>query len=104
MSTDKLRKYILPYLPYVMVFWFFTKCAEAYRLSTASDVIHKLMDMLTGLGTVMSNPLPTLNPYDLLAGVIGVALIYGIVWYRKRNAKNWRKDIEYGSARWDAMI
>jgi type IV secretion system protein VirD4 len=52
----------------------------------------------------MSNPLPSLNIFDLCVGLIGSAAIYGIVCYKKKNAKNWRKDIEYGSARWSAII
>ena len=100
MNTEKLRKYVLPYLPYAMLFWFFSKCAEAYRLSEETDVINKLMDALTNLGAAMGNPLPSLNPFDFLIGLVGAAAIYGIVWNKKRNAKNWRKDVEYGSARW----
>jgi len=100
MNIEKVKKYVLPNLPYAMIFWFFTKCGESYRLSSETDTIRKLMDMLTNLGIVTSNPLPSLNPFDLLIGMIGAIGIYGIVWYKKKNAKNWRKDVEYGSARW----
>ena len=100
MSTEKIRKHVLPYLPYVMIFWFFCKCGESYRLSPETDTIYKLMDMLTNLGATLSNPLPSLNLFDLLVGIIGAAGVYGIVWHKKKNAKKWRKDVEYGSARW----
>jgi type IV secretion system protein VirD4 len=100
MNTSKIKKLILPNLPYAALFWFFAKCAESYRLSTAKDVIRKLMDMLTGLGGVMAKPLPSLHPQDLLVGAIGAAAVFLLVWYKKKNAKNWRKDVEYGSARW----
>ena len=100
MSTDKIKKYILPNLPYAMIFWFFSKCAEAYRLSPAEDVFNKLLDAFMNLGEALSNPLPSFHPQDLLVGAIGAVVIYGVVWNKKRNSKNWRKDVEYGSARW----
>jgi len=101
-TTDKIKKYILPNLPYAMVFWFFSKCAEAYRLSPESETIHRFMDAVINLSAVLSNPLPSLNPFDLGIGIAAAAIVYVIVWQKKKNAKNWRKDIEYGSARWGA--
>ena len=100
MSTDKIRKYVLPYLPYAAMFWFFNKVAESYRLTPGDDVITKAMGSLTGLSAAMSKPLPSFDPMDLLVGLAGAAAIFLLVWNKKRNAKNWRKDVEYGSARW----
>ena len=65
MSTDKLRKYVLPNLPYAFIFWFFSKMGEAYRLTPGNDVLKKLMGSLTGLNTAMARPLPSLDPFDL---------------------------------------
>ena len=100
MSVNKIRKYVLPYLPYAMIFWFFAKCAEAYRLSPDGEVIHRLMDTVRNLGTTLASPMPSFHLFDLGVGLVGAVIIYGIVWQKKRNAKNWRKDVEYGSARW----
>ena len=102
MTTDKLKKYVLPYLPYVAIHWFFSKCAEAYRISTETEAAHRLMDAILNLSGTMANPMPSFHPFDLGVGLAGAAIIYVIVWNKKRNAKNWRKDIEYGSARWSA--
>ena len=102
MNTDKIRKYVLPNLPYVMLFWFFGKMGEAYRLTPGNDVLKKLMGSLTGLNFAMSRPLPSLDPFDLIVGLVGAAAVYFFVWYKKKNAKKWRKDMEYGSARWGA--
>jgi len=88
-------------MPYVMIFWFFSKMGEAYRL-TPGDTLRKLMGSLTGLNVVMAKPLPSLDPFDLIVGLVGAAAIWLFVWYKKKNAKKWRKDIEYGSARWGA--
>jgi type IV secretion system protein VirD4 len=99
MMTDKIKKFILPNLPYAGMFWLFNKCGEAYRISTEPDTLRKLMDTIGNLNAVLQRPLPSVNPFEVLVGLIGAATIFGIVWYKKKNAKNWRKDVEYGSAR-----
>jgi len=100
MSTDKIRKYVLPYLPYAALFWLFSKIGEAYRTTPGDDTLSKLMGSLTGLNAAMSKPLPSFDPFDMLVGLVGAAAIFLFVFYKKKNAKNWRKDVEYGSARW----
>ena len=100
MATDKIKKYILPNFPYILIFWFFCKCGESYRISTESDILRKLMGAIANLNTTLSQPLPSLDPFDILVGLVGAAAIFGMVLYKKKHAKKWRKDIEYGSARW----
>jgi type IV secretion system protein VirD4 len=58
------------------------------------------MGSMTGLGNVMTKLLPSLNRFDLLVGFAGTVMIFLVVLYKKKNAKKWRKDVEYGSARW----
>lgn len=101
LSTDKLRKYILPNLPYALIFWFFTKAGEAYRLATGGDFFSKLINCVSRLGTALAHPC---RPSSLSTCwcVAGAAVIYAVVYVRKKNAKKWRKDVEYGSARWAA--
>ena len=100
MSTDRIKKYVLPYLPYVMMFWFFSKCGEAYRLAPGNDVLKKLVGCLAALGETFANPSPSFDLFDMCIGVVGAATVYGVVLYRKHHTKKWRKDVEYGSARW----
>jgi type IV secretion system protein VirD4 len=100
MPTDKIKRYILPNLPYVFLFWFFDKCGESYRLSQGSDALKKLIGAVANLDAALSGPLPSFDPFDMLVGLIGAAAICCTVLYKKKNAKKWRKDIEYGSARW----
>jgi len=99
-DTAKAKKFTIATLPYALIFWFFNKCGESYRLSKENEVFLKLMDGISNLNISLSRPMPSLNRNDLLVGLIGAAIIYAIVWHRRRNAKKWRKDIEYGSARW----
>jgi type IV secretion system protein VirD4 len=99
MTTANIRKYVLPYLPYAAVFWFFSKVGEAYRTTPGYDVLKKMMGSMTTLNTVMAKPMPSFDPLDLLVGLTGAAIIFLVVYVKKKNAKNWRKDVEYGSAR-----
>lgn len=102
--TDKIRKYVIPNLPYAGIGWFFNKISEAYRISEGAGsngkLAYRLMATVENLNYTMGNIVPSINPIDLLVGLIGAACFYGIVYYRKITAKKWRHDIEYSSARW----
>jgi type IV secretion system protein VirD4 len=98
--TTFLKRRVLPNLPYVLVFWFACKLGEAYRLAQGADFLQRLTRAVGTLGPAMQNPLPSFDLFDLAVGLIGAAIIYGVVAAKKRNAKKYRKDVEYGSARW----
>jgi len=100
--TGFLKKYILPCLPYVAMGWFANKTSEAYNLSQDNRTAFRILETLPNLSTTISNPLPSFVLTDLIIGLIGGILFYAIVWVRKKNAKKWRHDVEYGSARWSA--
>ena len=101
-NTAKIKRYVLPNLPYALMFWFFSKCGEAYRLAPGRDMLQKLMSGIGNLNTALARPLPSFDPFDLVVGLVGAAAVYLFVYIKKKNAKKWRKDIEYGSARWSA--
>lgn len=101
MKNLNVKKYVLPNLPYLFIFWFFTKVAEGYRLSAGTDTLTKAMGALSGLGAVITrSPLPSFHPRDLVVGAAGAAAIWLVVYFRKKNAKKYRHGVEYGSARW----
>lgn len=100
MNTDKLKKYVLPNLPYLLIFWCFDKLGMAYRLAAGADLGAKLLNLMKTVNTAFSSPAPSFHPRDLLAGLIGTAAIFTVVAVKKKNAKKFRKDVEYGSARW----
>jgi len=100
--TPFLKQKFLPNFPYVLLFWFGNRMGEAYRLASGNDVLKKVLHSMETLGTTLSQPFPSFVPFDLLAGAALAGIIYGVVQYKKKNAKKWRKDVEYGSARWGA--
>lgn len=94
-----LRKYVLLNLPYLMFFWFFAKVGEAFRLAPGADASAKILSLGDGFGLAFQSMMPGAAP-DLLIGLVGAAVIRLAVYIKGKNAKKYRKDVEYGSARW----
>ena len=95
-----LKKRALPNLPYAFVFWFANKAGMAYRLSEGKDFLGKLAGSMGALGGAMQSIAPSFHPFDMLIGLCGAALIFAIVYFKGKNAKKFRKNVEYGSTRW----
>lgn len=100
LNTQKIKECILPNLPYLFIFWLMDKMGEAYRLSDAVVYFSRIIDAINGLAKLGENPFPSLHPFDMLVGVVGVLVIWLIVFLKKKDAKKYRKGVEYGSARW----
>ncbi len=98
--TDKIRKYALPNVPYLVIFWFCLKLGTAYRLALGTDFGNKLIGMIKTIGPALETIAPGLALSDWLIGFAGTILIRLVVWYKVKNAKKFRRDVEYGSARW----
>ncbi len=95
----KIKKYVVPNLPYLLIFWFFCKIGEAYRLAAGDDFGMKLIGMMKTIGPAFGTIAPG-HGFDLLVGLIGAVVLRLVVYNKVRNAKKFRKDVEYGSARW----
>ena len=97
--TDILKKYVLPNLPYLIFLWFFAKVGEAVRLAPGVDASTKLLGLADGFTLAFQISMPG-AAVDWLVGLIGAALVRLVVYVKGKNAKKYRKDVEYGSARW----
>ena len=100
MVTDKLRKYLLPNIPYVFIGWAFLKLGTSYRLAAGSDFAHKLIGLGQTVGAAFADFVPGLAPFDWLVGIVGAAAFRLLIYFKSKNAKKFRRDAEYGSARW----
>ena len=100
MVTDKLRKYLLPNIPYVFIGWAFLKLGTAYRLAAGSDFAHKLIGLGQTIGPVFADLAPSIVPFDWLVGIVGALAFRLLIYFKSKNAKKYRRDAEYGSARW----
>ena len=98
--SDKIRKYVLPNLPYLFVFWFFSKIGTAYRIAPGADFGTKLMGMLDTFPKAFETYWPGLGGIDLLVGLVGAAGVYLLIQSKIKQAKKFRRDAEYGTARW----
>jgi len=98
--TAKIRKYILPNVPYLFALWFFLKLGTAYRIADGANIGMKLIGTMQTLGTALQNISPGLVLSDWLVGIAGAALLRLIIYCKVKNAKKYRRDVEYGSARW----
>ena len=100
MRTDKLKKYLIPNIPYLFILWACLKLGTAYRLAAGADVAHKLMGLGQTIGPAFADFAPGLAPFDWLVGIVGAAAFRLLIYMKSKNAKKYRRDEEYGSARW----
>ena len=98
--TGKLKKVLLPNLPYLLFVWLFDKLCQAVRLSPGADASEKLLRIAQGFTEAFASLWLSLHPLDLLLGVAGAALVRLTVYLKAKNAKKYRRGVEYGSARW----
>lgn len=98
--TDKLKRYVLPNLPYLFVFWVFLKVGTAYRMAEGADFGQKLIGLFQSIGPAFGTIAPGLHGFDWLIGLVGAAAVRLFVYCKAKNAKKFRRDAEYGSARW----
>ena len=96
----ELKKLLILNAPYLLFVYLFDKIGQAVRLSPGADLSGKVLSLADGFSAAFSNPLPSLAPMDLLIGIAGAVLIRLMVYFKGKNAKKYRKGIEYGSARW----
>ena len=97
--TDILKKYVLPNLPYLIFLWFFAKVGEAVRLGPGADASQKLLGLSEGFSVAFQSMWPG-AAMDWLVGLCGAVIVRMAVYMKGKNAKKYRKDVEYGSARW----
>lgn len=95
-----IKKLVLPNIPYVFIALFATKLGQAWRLAPGMDFSGKALHLMEGFAAAFQSALPSFHPIDLCAGVAAALLIRLIVYVKGKNAKKFRKNLEYGSARW----
>ena len=100
MKQINYKKLILPNIPYLFIGLFATKLGQAARLSPGVDFSSKVLNMMDGISMAFENILPSFHPVDLLVGTAAAVIIRLVVYFKGKNAKKFRKNLEYGSARW----
>ena len=100
MSWDKVKRQIILHLPYLLLVLLGTKIGLAWRLAEGSDISSKTLHFISGLGAAFQNLTPSFALHDLCVGIVFAAAIRLVIYIRSKDAKKFRKNVEYGSARW----
>ena len=100
MDKRKMKKLLILNLPYLLVGLFATNLGEAWRLAEGADSSAKILSFFHALPIALNNPFPSFHPLDLLIGILCGAGLRLAVYLKGKNAKKYRHNVEYGSARW----
>ena len=95
-----IKKIVLRTVPYVCIALYGTKIGQAWRLAAGTAFAEKFLHWGDGFMQALASPLPSFHPQDVLAGMAIAAGFYAAVYVKGKNAKKFRHNVEYGSARW----
>ena len=98
--TDTWKKALILNLPYLLFVYLFDKLCQAVRLAPGLDASEKFLHLSQGFTEAFSYAAPSLHPLDLLVGIAGAVIIRLAVYAKGKNAKKYRRGMEFGSARW----
>ena len=97
---QEVKKLLILNLPYLLFVYLFDKIGAAVRLAPGADASEKLLQLGAGFAAAFQSIAPSLHPADLLIGFAGAVIVRLAVYMKGKNAKKYRKGMEYGSARW----
>ena len=100
MKQINVKKLLIPNLPYLLIGLYASKIGQAYRLAAGAGLSEKLRHIGDGFAAAFASPYPSFHLQDLAVGLLCGAALRLAVYVRGKNAKKYRKDVEYGSARW----
>lgn len=98
-DTDTLKKQVILHLPYLLFLLVFAKLGQAVRLAPGMDASQKLLGLSEGFSLAFQSIWPG-TAFDWLVGLCGAVIIRLAVYFKGKEAKKYRKNVEYGSARW----
>ena len=99
-DSKKIIRSLTPVLPYVLISLAATNLGEAWRLAAGANASEKIIGLLSAIPIAFGNFWPSLHPFDLLIGAVFGVCIRIAVFLKGKNTKNYRHNVEYGSARW----
>ena len=100
MDKKQLKRLLILNIPYFIIGLLATNIGEAWRMAEGADLSAKLLGFFAAISPAFSNPMPSFHPADLLVGILGGCIMRLAVYLKGKNAKKYRHNVEYGSARW----
>ena len=98
--SKKAKRLLLLNLPYALFALLGTKLGQAWRLAPGSGFSEKFLHLMEGMAAAFQSAMPSFHPFDLLIGALFAGIVWLAVYIKGKNAKKFRKNQEYGSARW----
>ena len=100
--TKNIKKLVILNIPYVLVGLVCTNLGDAWRIAQGSNASEKVQSLILdgAFGVAFTNPMPSFIPFDLLIGALCGGAFRLAVYLKGKNAKKYRHNQEYGSARW----
>lgn len=99
-NTKEIKRLAILNIPYVILGLLATNLGEAWRLAAGTDISEKILALFGTIPAAFGNPFPSMHPVDLCVGLVCGAVLRTAVYLRAKNAKKYRHNVEYGSARW----
>ena len=103
MSKKEIKRLVILNIPYLILGLLATNLGEAWRLAEGTDISAKLLAFFPTVGQAFTNPMPSCYPSDLLVGLFAGGCVRLAVYLKGKNAKKYRHNMEYGSARWGTV-
>ena len=100
MKQRNIKKLLILNAPYLLFALFGSKLGQAARLAPGTDFSSKALHIMEGMGAVFQNAAPSFHPTDICVGIAAALILRLAVYVKGENAKKFRKNVEYGSARW----
>ena len=100
--TKNIKKLVILNIPYILVGLVCTNLGEAWKIAQGSNASEKVQSLILdgAFGAAFANPMPSFIPFDLLIGALCGGAFRLAVYLKGKNAKKYRHNQEYGSARW----
>ena len=102
MRTGSWKRTVVSLIPYVIIGLLASKVGVAIRLSWGTESREWMFSFMEHLSGAFRSSLPSFHPFDLAFGAACAALLRLAVSAKAKNAKKYRRNTEYGSARWSA--
>ena len=99
-DRNEIKRQLVLHVPYIVFGLFCTNLGEGWRMAEGADNPERILSFMTTLPAALSAPLPSFHPFDLMIGAICGILLRIAVYLRSKEAKKFRHNVEYGSARW----
>lgn len=100
MNQRNLKRLIILSIPYVVLCLVATNLGEAWRTAKGNIPASPILGLMAALPVAFSNFMPSFHPFDLCVGIVCGCGLRLAVYLRGKNAKKYRHNEEYGSARW----